>query len=119
MGDNNTQQMMTYNETRLTVSITDLIISEGFSFNISEKPRFKNMLYLEITMSKIYQPSNIKAYIQGYFGCNSWSEHGKELDFDKKESAIFGLLFLYDGATIYIISLLNILVSGKILQYLY
>ena len=31
----------------------------------------------------------------------------------KKESDIFGLLFIGDGATIYRIPLLNILVSGK------
>ena len=37
MGDNNTQKMMTSNETRLTVAIIDLIISEGLSFkSISE-----------------------------------------------------------------------------------
>ena len=29
MGDNNTQKMMTSNETRLTVPITYLVISEG------------------------------------------------------------------------------------------
>ena len=60
MGDDNTQKMMTYNETRLTVSIADLVISESFSFNISQKPRFNNMLDFEITMSKSYQPPNIK-----------------------------------------------------------
>ena len=40
MGDNNKQNMMTSNETRLTVAIADLIISEGLSFNIYQKPRF-------------------------------------------------------------------------------
>ena len=34
MEDNTTQIIMTSNETRLTVAITDLIISEGLSFNI-------------------------------------------------------------------------------------
>ena len=34
-GDNNTQSMMTSNETRLTVAIADIIISEGLSLNIS------------------------------------------------------------------------------------
>ena len=36
MGYNNTQKMMTSNETRLTVAIADLIISEGLSFNLSQ-----------------------------------------------------------------------------------
>ena len=43
-GDNNTQKMMTSNETRLKFAIADLIISEGLYFNISQKPRFKKVL---------------------------------------------------------------------------
>ena len=46
MGDNNTHKMMTYNETRLIVTITDLIISEVVSFNLSQKPRFKKVIHL-------------------------------------------------------------------------
>ena len=52
--------MMTSNETGLTVAIDDPIISEGLSFNISQKPRFKKVLDLEMTESKIYQPLNRK-----------------------------------------------------------
>ena len=43
MGDNNTKKTMTSNETSLTVEIDDLIISEGPSFNIYQKPRFKKV----------------------------------------------------------------------------
>ena len=50
MGDNNTQNMMNYNETRLTVAITDLIISESLSFNLSHKLRFKKVLDFAITV---------------------------------------------------------------------
>ena len=113
MGDNNTQKMMTYNETRLTVSITDIIISVGFSFNISQIPRFKNMNYLEITMSKIYQPPNIKLIYKDILDVIHDQNMERNLSLIKKESAIFGLLFLDDGTTIVRISLLNILVSGK------
>ena len=60
MGDNNTQKMMTSNETHLTVAIADLIISEGLSFNLYQKPRFKKVLELESTVSKFYQPPNRK-----------------------------------------------------------
>ena len=60
MGDSNTQKMMTSNETRLTVAIADLIISEGLSFNLSQKPRFKKVLELARTVSKCYQPPNRK-----------------------------------------------------------
>ena len=59
MGDNNTQKMMTYNETRLTVVITNLIIYEVLSFNLSQKPRLKKVLELARTVSKCYQPPNI------------------------------------------------------------
>ena len=38
---------------------------------------------------------------------------GKKLSLIEKESEIFGLLFLGDGATISRVPLLNILVSGK------
>ena len=50
MGDNNTQRMITSNETRLTVAIADLVISENLSFNISQKPKFKKVLDLERTV---------------------------------------------------------------------
>ena len=58
MGDNNTQKIMTYDNTRLIVSISDLIISEGLSFSLSQKSRFKKLLYLERNLSKSYQPPN-------------------------------------------------------------
>ena len=60
MGDNNTQKMMASNKTRLRVSIADLIISEGLSFNLSQKPRFKKVLELARTVSKCYQTPNRK-----------------------------------------------------------
>ena len=50
---------MTSNEIRLTVAIADIIISEGLSFNLSHKLRFKKVLDLEKTVSKCYQPPNI------------------------------------------------------------
>ena len=60
MGDSNTQKMMTSNATRLIVAIADLIISEGLSFNLSQKPRFKKVIELARTVSKCYQPPNRK-----------------------------------------------------------
>ena len=60
MGDNNTQKIMTSNETRLTAAIADIVISEGLSFNLSKKPRFKKVLELSRTVSKCYQPPNRK-----------------------------------------------------------
>ena len=51
---------MTSNETHLTVAITDLIISEGLSFNLSQKHMFKKVLELVRTVSKCYQPPKRK-----------------------------------------------------------
>ena len=58
------------NKTRLTVAITDLIISEGISLKISQKPRLKKMFDLEITASKSYQPPN-RNIVSKVFLCNS------------------------------------------------
>ena len=52
MGDKNTQKMMTSNENRLKISVADIIISEGLSFNLFQKPRFKKVLELSRTVSK-------------------------------------------------------------------
>ena len=60
MGNNNTQNMMNFNETRLTIAIYDFLISEGLYFNISQKPRLKNVLDLGKTVSNSYQPPNRK-----------------------------------------------------------
>ena len=53
--------MTTSNDTRLTVAIADLVISEGLYFNISQKYRFKKVLDLAGIVSKSYQPP--KRYI--------------------------------------------------------
>ena len=58
MDDHNTQKMMTYNETRLRVAISDVIISQDLFFNLALKPRFKKVLDLEINISKGYQHPN-------------------------------------------------------------
>ena len=55
---NNTQKIMTSNETHITVANADLIVSESLSFNLSLKPWFKKVLALARTVSKFYQPLN-------------------------------------------------------------
>ena len=93
MGDNNTQKMMTYNETCLTVSIADIIISEGLYFNISQKPRFKKVLDLDITVSKCYQPPNRKLISKDILDIIHDQNMERKLSLIKKESDLFGLLF--------------------------
>ena len=119
MGYNNTQKMMTSNQTHLTVVIADIIISEGLSFNISQKPRLQKVLDFEINVSKSYQPPYRKLIYKNLFDVIHYQNIESNLILIKKESDLFGLLFLCDGATISIIPLLNILVSGKIFQQPY
>ena len=59
---------MTSNETRLTVAISDLVISEDTSFNISQKPRFNKVLDLARNVSKTYQPPNINLISKDILG---------------------------------------------------
>ena len=119
MGDSNTQEMMTYNETRLTIEIADLIIYEGLSFNISQKLRFKKVLELARTVSKCFQPPNIKLISKDLLDVIHDQNMERNLSLIEKESNIFGLLFLRYGSTITRVPLLNILVSGKIIQWQY
>ena len=113
MGDNNTQKIMTSNDTWLTVAIIDLIIYEGLSFNPSKKPKFKKVLDLEITVSKSSQPLNRNMISKDILDVIHDQNMERNLSLIKKESDIFGFLFLGDGATIFRIPLLEILISGK------
>ena len=113
-GENNTQKIMTSNETHLTVSIADLIISEELSFNLYQKPRFKNVLKLARTVSKCYQPPNRKLISKNILDVIHDQNMERNLSLIEKESEIFGLLFIGNGATISRVLLLNTLVSGKI-----
>ena len=111
-GDNKTQKIMTSNETRLTVAITDTIISEGLSLNIYQKPKFMNVLDLTITVSKRYQPPNRKLISKDIFCVIYDQKMKRNLGLIKKGSDTFGLLFLGECATISRIPIFNILVSG-------
>ena len=116
MGDNNTQKIITSNWTRLTVTITDLVVSNGLSFNQYQKPRLKKVLDLTRTVSKIYQPPNRKLISKDILDVIHDENMERNLSLIKKESDIFGSLFLGDGAKISRIPLLNILVSRKIFR---
>ena len=100
--------MMTSNETRLTVAIADLIISKGLLFNLSQKPRFKKVLELARTVSKCYQPPKRKVISKDILDVIHDHNMESNLSLIEKESEIFGLLFLGDGATISRVPLLNI-----------
>ena len=51
---------MTSNDTCITIDIADLIISEGLSFNLSQKSRYKKILNLAKEIPQTYIPPNIK-----------------------------------------------------------
>ena len=48
----NAQKLIFSNDTRLTIAIADLIISEGLPFNLSQKPIFKKVLELSRNVLK-------------------------------------------------------------------
>ena len=115
MGEHNTQKILNSNETRITVAIAELIISEGLYFNLAQKPRFNKVLYLAKNVSKCYQPPNRKLISEDLLYVIHDQNMESNLSFILKESDIFVFLFLYDGDTISRIPLLNIFVSGTII----
>ena len=74
------------------------------------------MLDLSRNVSKIYQPLNRKLISKDILYVIHDHNMERNMSLIKKESDIFGLLFLGDGATISRIPLLKILVSGGNLQ---
>ena len=116
MGDHNTQKVMTSNEILLAVTISDLIISKGLSFNLAQKPRFKKVPVLARNVTKGYQPPNRILISKNFLEKIHDQNMEKNLSLINKRSDIVGLLFLADGDTISIIPLLKILVSVKNLQ---
>ena len=104
---------MTSKKLHLTVTIAGLIISEGLYFNLDQKPRFRKVLDLVINVSKWYQSPN-RNIISKYLYDGKYDQNMESnLSLIKKESHIFGLLFLGNIAIISIIPLLDILVSRK------
>ena len=73
------------------------------SFNIAQKPRFKNVLDLVRNASKGCNPTNRKLIYNNLLGIIRY----------QKESDIFGLLFIGDVVTNSRNPLLDIMVSGK------
>ena len=106
MSDHNTQKIMTSNETRLPVATVDIIIYEGISFNLSKKPRFKNVLDLERNVSKCYQYTNRNLIHKDILDVIHDHNMDNNLNLIQKESDISGLLFLCEGVTISRIPLL-------------
>ena len=114
MGDNNTDKLVTSNETCLTVAIYDLIISEGLYFNLAQKTRPKKVLDLAINVPKSYQPPKRNLISKDLWDIIHDHNMARNFSLIKKESDTFGLLFIGDGANISRITILNILVSGNI-----
>ena len=71
------------------------------------------MLELARNVSKCYQPPNRKLISKDILDVIHDQNMKSNLSLIEKESDIFGLLFIEDGATISRVPLLKILVSGK------
>ena len=85
---------MSSNDTHLTLAIADLVIFEGISFNIAQKPKFKKVLYLTRSVSKCYNPSN-RNIIDKYL-LDVIHDQNKQINLImiNKEAYFLGLLFI-------------------------
>ena len=108
--------MLYYRNTRLIVEISYPVISEGLSFNLAQKPRFKEVLDFAENISKGYISTNSKLIIKGLIGVIHDYNIKSRLVMIKKEAYVSELLFLVYGTTISRTPLLEILVSSKKLQ---
>ena len=106
--DHNKQNIITSNKIRLTLEISNLIISEGLSSNLSQKPRFKKVRDLARNVSTVYQHPNRNIIPKDLLDLINDYNMDRNLSFIKRESDFFGFIFLGDGATISIIPLFNI-----------
>ena len=97
----------------LTIAIADSIISEGFPFNISQKPRFEKVLNLASNVSKTDKPHKRNLIYKELLGGIHEQNTKSNLEMIKNEAEIFRLLFLGHGTTISRCQLLNIMVSGE------
>ena len=61
--------MLSSSKTGLSVSIADLIIAEGLSFKLSQKPRWRKVLDFASNVSKAY---NLPKGVSNFFRCDSW-----------------------------------------------
>ena len=109
----NFQESITSNETHLTISIADTIISVSLSFNIHQKTRFKKVLGLARHVPKTYITPNIKVTSKELLDVIHEQNMKINSSVIKKEAEIFRLLFLGYGATISRCPWLNILAFGK------
>ena len=80
---------MTSNETRLTVVIFDIIISEGLSFNTDQKPQIEKVLDSEINFSKVYQLPNRNLIYKDIMDVIHDYNTESNLSLIKKESELF------------------------------
>ena len=84
--------MITSNDTRLTIAIADLIISEGLPFNLAQKPIFKKVLELSRDFLKTYIPPNRKLISKELLDVIHEQNMKRNISMIKKEADIFGLL---------------------------
>ena len=91
-----------------------IIISEGLSFNIFQKPRFNKSLDLSRNVSNNYISPNRNIISKERLDVIHEHNMKSNLFMIKKEAETFGRLFLEYGNTILICTLLNVLASKKI-----
>ena len=89
----NSQKLITSNYTCLNIVIADIIISEIISFNLFQKPIFKNLLELARNFSKNYIPPNRNLIFKEVLDVMHEHKMKINLEIIKNEYEISGLLF--------------------------
>ena len=91
--DGNFQKLITSNDTRLTIAIAGLIISEGLPLNLAQTPRFNKVLELSRNVLKKYIPPNRNLISKELLHVIHEQNMKRNLAMIKKEADIFGLFF--------------------------
>ena len=85
--------MINSNKTHITISISDLIISEGLPLNLPKKPIFKKIMDLEKKVTKTYITPKINIISEELLDFIHEKNMKRNLATIKKEAEISGLLF--------------------------
>ena len=97
---NSQKKKITSNETRLTIAVSDVIISEGLSLNIYQNKIFKKVLEFSRNVSKTYIRPDRKIISKELLDVIHEHNTKSNLAMIKKEAKICELLLLVDSATI-------------------
>lgn len=99
-------------ESKLTMAIADWIHSSGYAFNAASDPKFRRIVSLARAVGSNYTPPDRNAVGGKLLDLNYEQYIEDNMKKLCKDSAVYGLSLMGDGATVKKMPLLNILASG-------